>query len=179
MGRESNNRRPAFGATAVRKNVFNTIQKKKVKADHESYKKAKVLKKYSKLVAEEGLTSDRVNMGKKVREDEAGRDSTWKARKGEKHGKSEGARKVKPAPFKRAMEKADARKNEIATSKAEAAARLREKAGKDKAREEKRKVHLKRTKKGQPLMKNQITSMLDKLQRDKAAAAAAAVAEKE
>ncbi len=151
-------RRPALGATAMRKNIYDNLEKKRMRRDQESFKKAKVLKKYSKLVAEEGFTSARVNVGKRPEELDTDR---------QKRKRLKAEKAAKPIAFKNALAKADERRSEIAASKAAVQEREAERAGKLKAREDKRKLHMKRTKKGQPVMKNVALALLDKIQASK------------
>jgi len=132
--------------------------------NHASYKKAKVLKKYSKLVANEGMTSNRVNIGRKRTGDtDDGEDRD----EGSENISSDKKARGKPAPFQRALEKAAEKRKEKAAAREAAATREMERQAKEKAREEKRRRHMQRSKKGQPIMKNQITGMLDKLMRAK------------
>lgn len=113
------------------------------------HQKAAVLRKYAKLCKAEGIQSDRVNMEHKT----------------EKSDKRTEKKKdiPKPAPFRNSLLEAEQRKNDKIASKDEREQKLQKKEELEKTRNEKRKVMLKKTRKGQPIMKNQISAILEKL----------------
>jgi hypothetical protein len=112
------------------------------------HEKAAVLRKYAKLCKAEGIQSDRVNL----------------ERKSEKPDKRvEKKKESKPAPFNKSLMEAEQRKNEKIASKDEREQKLRKKEELEKSRNEKRKIMLKKTRKGQPIMRNQISAILEKL----------------
>jgi hypothetical protein len=140
---------------ATGKAAFN-LKRKEVE-EQKRNQKSKVLREYAKLCKAEGIVSDRVNLESH--------------QKGQKHNKDQES-KIKsdptltkdPNPFKDACNEA----SEKALEKTKAIEIAKEKQieikKKNDIREVKRKERMKRTKKGQPILYNQITSILGKLQ---------------
>jgi paraquat-inducible protein B len=140
---------------ATGKAAFN-LKRKEVE-EQKRNQKSKVLREYAKLCKSEGIVSDRVNLESH--------------QKGQKHIKDQESKSKSnpilikdPNPFKDACNEA----NEKALEKTKAIEIAKEKQieikRKNDLREVKRKERMKRTKKGQPILYNQITSILGKLQ---------------
>lgn len=140
---------------ATGKAAFN-LKRKEVE-EQKRNQKSKLLREYAKLCKSEGIVSDRVNLESH--------------QKGQKHSKNQESKNKSdpvlikdPNPFKDACNEA----NEKALEKTKAIEIAKEKQieikRKNDLREVKRKERMKRTKKGQPILYNQITSILGKLQ---------------
>lgn len=113
--------------------------------------KAGTLRNYAKLVKREGVDSKRVHIG-----DQSGKPSTDRYSRGKKsHGST-------------SLDKAARAGEKIQASKAEKRAAIEANQNRikesEKRRSEKRRVALQKTKKGQPVMKNKIISLLEKVQ---------------
>ncbi|KAJ1421537.1 hypothetical protein B484DRAFT_452685 [Ochromonadaceae sp. CCMP2298] len=125
-------------------------EKKRKDQETKNFKKAAALRKYAKLCEKEGIQSDRVRTGKKSdSEEEPKRRET----------------KEKKRPYEREEESAKKLRVERELRDAQRAQWDREKEEALNKREEKRKLMMKRTKKGQPVLGNHIKSMLEKLQK--------------
>lgn len=128
---------------------------KKEEEELERFRKHKKLNNYARLCRSEGIISDRVNVSKD--------------RVKELDSNGIPLRKILPEkkdnnPFKASQEKANKNKLEKIESINNRNKQLQDKISKDKKREENKKLHMKRTKKGQPILHNQINSILSKLQ---------------
>ena len=160
MGINKPNRRPAHAGLET--NKYTSWKKsqdiKKKEFETKRYKKAATLRKYAKLCAREGIVSDRVNMSAKKTVGSSS-DISEEPRHDNK--------KPKKNPFADAMRIAEERKLAKEQQLLEKKQREAEIEDAAKKREEKRKMHMKRTKKGQPLLGNQIQNMLTKLQGQK------------
>jgi hypothetical protein len=153
----------------------------------ENYKKAKILKKYAKLCAEEGIESERVNLPGKERKGEA---SDIKVRKGkekgsgkkgqatagseeeeEEDGEDGEMRRTKKRPLDSLQKAQKAFQKNKASSEQSQQEEGTSRGAKDREHKDKgkgvgkkpRRVHAE-TKKGQPVMRAQITRMLESLQ---------------
>lgn len=134
-----------------------TQKKRQILADKKRIKKHADLRKYAKLCKQEGIISDRVNLnssengiGNVSQENGINSDKTSKVNE-------------KMKPFAKALETANKRKEEAELIKQAAANKKEEIQKAKKIRDEKRKMHMKRTKKGQPLLNDQIKGILTKL----------------
>ena len=163
------------------KNNKYSLERKRSRMDHASYRRAKTLKKYSKLASKEGIDSDRVfqkeydfnknnkkNQGDKSFDDydnQNEQDETEKRRK-----KKEKTKKVNP--FAKALEIAAEKKAAAATREADYQARAKEKEMKIAERERKRKAFQKRMMQGnksRSVSKEKMLKLLDKVKASKAA----------
>ena len=155
------------------------MQAKKAEAEVERHKKAAALRKYAKLCKAEGIESARVNVdktaapaasdkgsaspsagaqGKSRQEKRDARDAERRERKGIK-GKGSGK------PFEKEMRQHEDSQTSKKEEDARRAANDKAVKEKQKARDEARKLHMKRTSKGQPLMNNRINSLLSKIEK--------------
>jgi hypothetical protein len=128
---------------------------KKEEEELERFRKHKKLNNYARLCRAEGITSDRVNVNKNKIKELDGNGVPIRKVLPEKHDNN---------PFKASQEKANKNKLEKIESINNRNNQLQEKISKDKIREQNKKIHMKRTKKGQPILHNQINSILSKLQ---------------
>lgn len=133
-----------------------SIDMKRIKREKEieRFKKHKALSKYAKLCKAEGIVSDRVHIGPKDSNNDT------------KETTKETINKNKTS-YNKALQMAELKekeKQQIITDK-----KTKEDAIKqaEKARKEKTKLHMKRTKRGQPILHNQVHAILQKLQSEK------------
>ena len=135
------------------------MERKKEQARVDNFKKTAALRKYAKLCKAEGIESQRVNMGERMKSsdniDESG--ETKKIKKEKKKSPSIN-------PFHKEEKIANERKLNVAKKDALLTEKQKEIEQKKKERDEKRKIFKQKTSKGQPLMKNRITSLLSKIQ---------------
>ena len=122
-----------------------------------SHEKAKMLRKYSKLCAQEGIQSDRVHIGNS--------EGTSVSQEDDDSSSSKKKRLPKSFPFAKEIKRAEEKKQEELSKQQsreerESAIRLAEKE-----RKRKRKEFQQKNKRGQPLLGNKIRSMLDRLQK--------------
>lgn len=125
------------------------FKSKKETREMDSFKKAKILRNYAKLCAAEGIQSDRVHIGP--------RDETKKREKKNKKPKKSNPferAEVDAKNSKQAAEEERERKQRVALE-IENAKRIKK---------EKKKLVTARTKGGQPILANQISLMMQKLQ---------------
>lgn len=135
-----------------------SIDLKRIKREKEieRYKKHKTLSKYARLCKAEGIISDRVRIGPKERSHNND-NKDMKKDKNQKH----------ITTYDKAIKIAQQRekeKMEIETLKKKKEEEIKQA---EKIRKEKVKLHMKRTRKGQPILHNQIQSILSKLQDEK------------
>jgi hypothetical protein len=130
-----------------------TQQRRKELHTIERNKKSATLRKYAKLCVKEGIVSNRV---KTDNTKTTGDDSITDI-------KSNGKKPI-VNPFETAIKIANTRKEEAKRQQEERLLRQREVAAAKKQRDSKRKLHMKRTKSGQPLLGEKIKGMLSKLQ---------------
>ena len=190
-------RRPSSFGMGSRQNVFNTLEKKRQRKDQEAHLKAGALRKYSKLCARENIQSERVNVGKRPdknerKKDDKDKEGKGKGNKGNKgsgegsseeggkgdeeketekkvkgKGKGKGSDRNVSVPFKKALTQAEQKRDERLQAQADRQARELEKSKKEKERAVKKKQMLAKTAKGQPLMKNKIMNLLEKIKKTK------------
>jgi len=129
-----------------------TQQKRKELHTIERNKKSATLRKYAKLCVKEGIVSNRVKTENTKTDDVSVANI-----------KSNGKKPI-ANPFETAIKIANARKEEAKRQQEERLMRQREVAAAKKQRDSKRKLHMKRTKSGQPLLGEKIKGMLSKLQ---------------
>jgi hypothetical protein len=122
---------------------------KKETSEMDSYKKAKILRNYAKLCVAEGIQSDRVHIG--PRDD---KDSTRKKKE----------KVAKANPFKRAELNAQESKMAVEAEREKKKNKELEIEHAKKKNNEKKKLITARTKKGQPILSNQISLVMQKLQ---------------
>ena len=122
---------------------------KKKELETKRFQKAAALRKYAKLCKAEGIQSDRVYMGKK--EDRP-------------TGDIKENKKVEYKPFRRAEREAERLQALEAEKERQRQENLQLKEEAIRKRDEKRKALSKKTKKGQPVLGNQIKNILEKLQ---------------
>lgn len=149
-----------------------SLQAKKEEAEVERHKKAATLRKYAKLCKAEGIESTRVNVPTKVaapavsESNTAGgmsRQEKRDARDAQRREKKEKGNSSKPfgKEIRQHEESQKSKREEEARREANEKA-IREKK---KARDEARKLHLKRTSKGQPLLGGRVRSLLAKIEK--------------
>lgn len=143
-------------------------KKRKEEFELKRYRKHKLLRKYSKLCEREGIASER------VRVPGVSTNSTNSSSTEKESGDSGSAdtNKNNKKSFKKDLFEESKRIAEEKKRQHEEAQRLRLQKEKDieekeKQRAEKRKMHTQKTRKGQPVLNNQIASMLEKLKREK------------
>lgn len=140
-------------------------QAKKEERELERHRKHKALRKYSKICKAEGVVSDRVRVdgvelpGENRNEN---RKELVSNRRKEKPQKSKGDKLLESAKAIAARKQQEREEEEASRQKREI-----EIKGKEESREAERKKHMKRTKKGQPILHNQISGILDKLKKEK------------
>lgn len=141
--------------------------KRKQLDEQKRNQKSKMLREYAKLCKREGIQSDRVNMNddNSTTEGQVPNNLSSDGTNGSSGTGKQVAKKSNPfhAAELEAQQKVE-EKEQAARRKDEV---QREIALKHKQREHKRLERMKRTRKGQPIMANQIMSILGKLQRDK------------
>ena len=142
------------------------LLKRKQLDEQKRNQKSKMLREYAKLCKREGIRSDRVNMSDDSGSTEVKHPNSSSSSPSSSSGNGKQVAK-KSNPFHAAELEAQHK-----TEEKEQAARRKEEvqkeiAQKHKQREHKRVERMKRTRKGQPIMANQIMSILGKLQRDK------------
>ncbi len=145
-----------------------SLQAKKEEKEVERHKKSAALRKYAKLCKAEGIESERVNvdLGQRTHDaassTSASNDSSGVVKKG--HDKNKNKTGV-ASPFRKEERKAldnQRLKNEGEERRKKQQAEILEK---QKQRAETRKLHLKRTNKGQPLMNNRVKDLLAKIEK--------------
>lgn len=140
---------------ATGKTAFN--QKKKEVEEQKRNQKSKTLREYAKICKAEGIVSDRVNLelyeGKKAPRNKEGENKGNDQRK-------------QTNPFKDATREAKEKMNEKAKAVEALKVKDAEIKKKNELRETRRRAQMKRTKKGQPILSNQIASILGKLQKN-------------
>lgn len=168
-GKKNNSRQRQY------KKWANKLQSKKEIIELESFKKAKILKKYAKLCAEEGIESSRVNLPGQERK-ESGEDNKGRRARGHDReegtsddaaGGDDGGRRSKQGRGHRmsSLQKAhqDFQKNKDKDKDAAPSSQKDGRGGSSGAGGKRpRRVHAE-TKKGQPIMRAQITRMLETL----------------
>jgi rRNA processing len=131
------------------------------------YQKAQLKRQYQKVLKQEGMTTDAADqrpaqVAKRSHDsDDDDSDDAPAASAPHKSGKAE--RSAKPDPFRDAKLKADAKRQEAASAKAEKAANLQAKEERVQERKRKHALLSQRTRTGQPVMKNQIFNLLEKI----------------
>lgn len=137
---------------------------KREEGEIKARQKSSALRKYAKLCEKEGVDSQRVNLSKNpaVSETTTAAQPSDAAVSDEKKKKKK-AKSVQRPVFEKEKKKAqelqqsrDQREKEIKTRELEKRQALNK-------RNEKRKMHMKTTRKGQPLMNNKINSLLEKI----------------
>ena len=138
-----------------------SVDMKRIKREKEieRFKKHKALSKYARLCKSEGIISDRVHIGTKDKDN----NNVHKDNKYIKKDKNQKHITTYDKAIKIAQKK-EKEKIQIETLKKKKEEEIKQA---EKLRKEKVKLHMKRTKKGQPILHNQIQSILSKLQDDK------------
>mmetsp|Transcript_10087 Transcript_10087/g.16736 ORF Transcript_10087/g.16736 Transcript_10087/m.16736 type:complete len:178 (+) Transcript_10087:105-638(+) len=163
-GKKNNSRQRQY------KKWANKLQSKKEIIELENFKKAKILKKYAKLCAEEGIESSRVNVPGQEREgagEDKGRGTREHSGQEEAGGDDAGCdgKRAKKSRGHRlsSLQKAhqDFQKNKGKDGAAPSS--QKDSRGGSSGGKKPRRVHAE-TKKGQPIMRAQITRMLETLQ---------------
>lgn len=135
-----------------------SIDLKRIKREKEieRFKKHKALSKYARLCKSEGVVSDRVRIGPK----DSNNDHTDKDVKKDKNQKP-------MTTYDKAMKVAQQKEKDKIQIEILKKNKEEEIKQAQKIRKEKVKLHMKRTRKGQPILHNQIHAILNKLQDDK------------
>lgn len=123
--------------------------KRKKEIETERFQKASMLRKYAKLCKSEGIQSDRVNLGN---------DRTAVKLKDKTKFERE-----PPQPFSKAIEDAAKLRSDKSVEIKKRESEMKSQDEKQKQRRERSRLLSQKTKKGQPVMKNRITSLLDKI----------------
>lgn len=140
------------------KAAFN--QKRKEVEEQKRNQKSKTLREYAKLCKAEGIVSDRVNLEYNEKNKKPkGREQEIKVKD------TSGAPTRQTNPFKDARDEAIMKEEEKAKAIQLSKEKDNEIKKKNEMREVKRRERMKRTKKGQPKLSTQITSILGKLQK--------------
>ena len=148
-----------------------SLQAKKAEAEVERHKKAATLRKYAKLCKAEGIESTRVNVSTKVfAPDVSGSNavegvSLQEKRDAQRREKQKQGQGNSSKPFRKEIRQHE--ESQKLKRLEQARREVNEKAIQDKkrARDEARKLHLKRTRKGQPLMGTRVKSLLSKIEK--------------
>jgi hypothetical protein len=136
-------------------------KKQQQKRDAQIHEKASMLRNYAKLCKREGIISDRVHIGpKEERDDNSNKASP--ARKPKKPSNDENDRKISlQQEYAMALEK---KNQDSQVAQTEVRDNEEMKALREKKRREESKKRMQKTKKGQPILGNQVKSLLSKLQ---------------
>jgi rRNA processing len=140
-----------------------------VAANHRKmYQKAQLKRQYQKVLKQEGMTTDAAadqapakGAKRSHNSDDDESDDEPAASPPHKSGKAE--RSAKPDPFREAKLTAGVKRQEVANAKAEKAASLHAKEERLQERKRKHALLSQRTRTGQPVMKNQIFNLLEKI----------------
>ena len=135
------------------------MERKKEISERKRIEKAKMLRDYARLCKREGIESDRVHIGPKVEcREPDGQETTEEVipRKGKQ-------KQPKVNPFSQEQKKAELEKAQIDLANRASKDNQKVMEQKRAQRNAERKKHLVRTKRGQPIMANQIQSLLGKL----------------
>ena len=141
--------------------------KRKKDIDRKRFEKAKMLREYSKLCAKEGVVSDRVNMKNIITQDTSANVEASVAintDENKERAKKKKNKKVKPNPFEKALEIANENKLKQEEKKQFFKNKDDEISQAQQNRKRKTKLLMLKTKSGQPIMKNRINMILEKLQ---------------
>jgi hypothetical protein len=189
MGKSfQHNRDPRSGGGGGGQNFMKDVNKfkgwkaarqvRKKSADLDRFHKIKALKKYANLCRQEGIESDRVNLGKKPREtdnsnnanDDSDNDSNdnddtndRNANRSSGNKKNRFAKPAKKDPFAASKLLAIKKQEEVQQKQLDEEKKKKEIERAERAREHLRKQHMKRTSKGQPLMNSKILGLLEKI----------------
>ena len=145
-----------------------SLERKRSRMDHASYKRAKTLKKYSKLASKEGINSDRVfqkDFDTNIDNSKDNESNNRREKKNHTKGKTFN-------PFAKALKIAAEKKAAAAAREAEYQARAKEKEIKLAARESKRRAIQKRCmkdNKSRNVSKEKMLKLLDKVKAIKGA----------
>lgn len=155
-----------FQKYAYGKNL-SSLQAKKEEREVERHKKSAALRKYAKLCKVEGIKSERVNVEPGGDKDGEGKEDTSVGV--DMKYKRDKKKNDKASPYQK--EERQAQDNQRAKKEFEERreAQQIEIKKKQKVRDESRKLHLKRTSKGQPLMNNRVKDLLSKIEKRMAA----------
>lgn len=143
------------------------LQRKKEEDEVKRHKKSAALRKYAKLCKRDGINSDRVNLdNSRGRGNAAGGTAT--ASDDDKPSLGKRPTAISPHksqhPFVRAERTAQEAKDAKLQSAANREMVQKDIAASQKVRNEKRQLHLKRTRTGQPVLNNTVKSLLAKIQ---------------
>jgi rRNA processing len=127
-----------------------TLAVKKKDEAIKSHAKAKMLREYSKLCTKEGIESDRIHVGPKIKTAPSTNDETVRA-----------PRAAKPNPFMREIAAAEAKRSQEVYDKDKTSRSTDIKEARDRRNNKSKQYKL--TGKGQPLLKSKIHGLLDKL----------------
>jgi len=170
---EGHTRRPALKLDKFVKNSklskFDHHASKKQRLD----KKARLLRGYTKALKREGFDTS-INTRKRQRktenDDDEGRQLSSLIREEDSQidqGNKKFKKRFKSDPFFKAKKKAEEKRREKEEKRATYEKNMQEKEKKIRLHKRKAKHMMRRTKKGQPVMKNVITNMLEKLKAEK------------
>lgn len=149
-------RRNSYQKVAKGKTEYDLKKKKEIETRR--HEKSSMLRKYAKLCKKEGIQSDRVNLNS----------SSGQTNSEEKEPKKAKTKAKTKSPFKKELQQAEERKQELSTKATAQKDNETKKKLSLKTREERRRNMTRRTSSGQPILGNQISSMLQKLQASKA-----------
>ena len=143
-----------------------SIDMKRIKREKEieRFKKHKALAKYARLCKAEGIVSDRVHIGPPKNTDDNNDDKDNNDKNNNKKVKKDTSK----TSYNKALQIAQLKEKEKEQLATERMKRDDDIKQAEKIRKEKSKLHMRRTKKGQPILHNQVHAILQKLQNEKA-----------
>jgi hypothetical protein len=156
---------------AHRKGVTKAIQSFRKRKEKKQLRTATALRSYKKVMRQEGYEPGQGASRKRVDGTEESREATQPsasvagAEASPSHTEKP-ARRQKSNPFQKSIQKADDRKKNIQQAQEDRESRESERNGKLRERKHRHQLLTKRTRKGQPIMKNVVEDILSKLQKE-------------
>jgi hypothetical protein len=159
---------------AHRKGVTKAIQSFRKRKEKKQLRTATALRSYKKVMKQEGYEPGQGASRKRVEGTEESTEATQPSASAASVAGAEAsspltekpARRQKSNPFQKSIQKADDRKKNIQQAQEDRESRESERNGKLRERKHRHKLLTKRTRKGQPIMKNVVEDILSKLQRE-------------
>jgi hypothetical protein len=162
QGSQGKGKGPAKSTSMMHKYAGGTnslaFQMKKEKKEKQRNMKSAALREYAKLCKKEGIESERVNLGPRVEKSEEAKRADWEEKKKNKKA-------LKSQPFAKEQQQAEVAAAEKREGQKARLSREEEIAQKLKARKEKTRDRMKKTKKGQPLMNDTVKRLLSSIQK--------------
>jgi hypothetical protein len=154
---------------AQRKGQTRAIKECKKRKEKKVFQTAKHLRRYRKAMKQEGYEAGTGASRKRVVEEPSSALSSSSSGKEETIPLAEAEKKMrrpKANPFAKAQEQAEAKKNQVAQNILEKETNEKDREQKLKLRRKQTKLLSKRSKRGQPIIKNMVDNLLIKLQKD-------------